>query len=465
MLRYSSSGYSVSRISPARTVAFDVITAVRVDDAYSNLVLPAAIDRAKLSSRDAGLATELTYGTLRRQGSLDSVINVCASRTDTMDPTVRDILRLGVYQLLFMRIPSHAAVSETVELTRNIVGIGASKFVNAVLRKISRQSWQQWCEQLCDGAKPLDALAITYAYPTWVIRSLMDAYNCDEETIRPVLEAGNIPAPVSLVARPGQCTLEELLASEHLQPGRWSPLAAVIERPEQGQSWSTRPGDIALIRQQRAGVQDEGSQLVALALANVAIDGDESLWLDMCAGPGGKAAILAGMATLRNADFLAIEPVPARATLVRSALEHAPGHHEILTADARTYETGHLCDRILIDAPCSGLGALRRRPEARWRKQPSDIPVLTKLQTELLNHAATLVRVGGVIGYATCSPHIAETDAIVQAFLSTHENFTAVDLAPVLPQLQLSPGTTHMRLRTDLHQTDGMYLSILKRMR
>ena len=452
------------RVSSARRAAYDVLQAVYEKDAYSNLVLPAILDELRVSSRDAGLATEITYGALRRQGSLDAVIDACATRTDDMDPAVRNVLRVGAYQLLFMRIPAHAAVDETVNLAREVAGMGASKFVNAVMRKISAKTLDEWFAELVVGRTPIEALALEYSYPVWVIRALADDYKCDGESIKEILAAGNEPAPVSLVAKPGQFTPEELLSLPHVEAGRWSPLAATMIRPSSpDEKWSTRPGDIEAVRDNRVGVQDEGSQLVALALTNVEITGEQHHWLDMCAGPGGKAAILAGKAAEVGADFTALEPIPARAHLVSNSLWNAPGEHQVITTDAREFEPGIEFDRILVDAPCTGLGALRRRPEARWRRQPSDVPALTAIQTELLAHAAKLVRIGGVVGYATCSPHIAETDAIVASFLKKNPNFEAIDISPVLPQLELPAGSKSLRLRPDIHQTDGMFLAILRR--
>ena len=186
----------MSNSGTTRRAAFDVLQAVHDKDAYSNLVLPAVLDELKVSSRDAGLATEITYGALRRQGSLDAVIDACASRTDTMDSKVRNILRVGAYQLLFMRIPAHAAVDETVTLARDVAGMGVSKFVNAVLRKISASTWEEWLETLSAGKTPVEVLALEYSYPVWVIRSLADAYKCDLDSIREVLAAGNEPALV-----------------------------------------------------------------------------------------------------------------------------------------------------------------------------------------------------------------------------------------------------------------------------
>lgn len=448
----------MSRADKARLVAFDVIHAVHKDDAYSNLILPAAIDRAGLIGRDAGFATELTYGTLRRQVSLDAVIDACAARDD-LDLNVRDVLRLGVYQLLFMRVPSHAAVSATVDVARDVLTFGPAKFVNAVLRKASTKTWEEWLVELTSDLAVVDKLSIEYAYPVWVIRALAESYHLTPETIVDVLAAGNEPASVSLVAKPGQSEVSDLLAIEDVTAGMWSPFAATLSHG--------KPGDIAQIRDHSVGVQDEGSQLVALALTNVQVDADESRWLDMCAGPGGKAAILAGLSGQRGIEFTAIEPTPVRADLVRKSIAGAPGVHEVITSDARDFTVKNEAekfDRILIDAPCSGLGALRRRPEARWRKQPNDVPTLAKLQTSLLAHGAELVKVGGVIGYATCSPHLAETDAIVGSFLRTHKNFEEVRIANALPMLDLDAEATSMRLRPDVHQTDGMFLAVLRRM-
>ena len=443
----------------ARRVAFDVLQAVHNDDAYSNLVLPAEISAAKLDQRDAGFATELTYGSLRRQGSLDAVIKACSDR-DQLDSAVQDVLRIGAYQLLFMRVPDHAAVSETVDLARKVTGSGPTKFVNAVMRKIANQDWDSWLAQLSAGLAPVEKLAIEYSYPTWVIRVLADAYQCDAQTVKPILEAGNTPVPVSLIARPGQFNIDELLALPQVEPGNWSPIAGRLIKAA-GQS--LKPGDLTAVQENRVGVQDEGSQLVALALVNATVDGPETNWLDMCAGPGGKAAIMAGYAAEQGISFTAIEPTPARAKLVENSLRHAPGEHEVVITDARTYETELMFDRILVDAPCTGLGALRRRAEARWRKQPSDIPGLTKLQTELLTKAGELIKPGGVIGYATCSPHLAETDSIVSGFMKNHPNFELLDVSSYLPQLNLAKNTMALRLNPMVHETDGMYLALLKK--
>jgi len=443
----------------ARRVAFDVLQAVHNKDAYSNLVLPAEITNAKLDPRDAGFATELTYGALRRQGSLDAVIKACVDRAD-LDSAVHDVLRIGAYQLLFMRVPDHAAVSETVDLARKVTGTGPTKFVNAVMRKISTKDWQTWLAELTEGLAPIDKLAIEFSYPVWVIRALADAYQADGETIKPILTAGNTPVPVSLVARPGQFEIKELLALPQVEPGIWSPLAGRLIKTV---GESLKPGDLLAVQENRVGVQDEGSQLVALALVNAKVSGPETSWLDMCAGPGGKAAIMAGYADQKQVTFTALEPIAARAKLVENSLRHAPGNNQVVLVDALEFNSTEKFDRILVDAPCTGLGALRRRAEARWRKQPSDLPALTKLQSELLAKAAKLIKPGGVIGYATCSPHLAETDSIVSAFLKTHQGFELMDVSTLFPQLNLAENTKALRLNPMVHETDGMYLALLKK--
>jgi 16S rRNA (cytosine967-C5)-methyltransferase len=371
-----------------------------------------------------------------------------------------DVLRLGAYQLLFMRIPSHAAVSESVDLARKVAGPGSAKFVNAVLRKISTKSWDEWRDEVTADLQPADKLAVTYSYPAWVIRALADAYGVDAQGVIPILEAGNEPADVTLIARPAQSDVDELLAETHGHKGKYSPYAVVMNREA---NVSRRPGDLDDVKTGRVGVQDEGSQVVALVVASVPVEGSEERWLDMCAGPGGKAAILAGLASQRDIDFTALEPVPARSRLVENSLRHAPGHYEVITTDAREFESADKFDRILIDAPCTGLGALRRRPESRWRKQPGDVPALAALQKELLEHASGLVRVGGVIGYATCSPHLSETKAIVDGFLRKHNDFELVEIGGVIPELGFDASATALRLRPDVHGTDGMYLAVLKK--
>ncbi|MGW4378874.1 RsmB/NOP family class I SAM-dependent RNA methyltransferase [Kitasatospora sp. NPDC004531] len=455
---------------PARIVAFRALRAVDERDAYANLILPSLLreaERKGMERRDAALATELVYGTLRGQGTYDAIIAACVDRPlREVDPPVLDVLSLGAHQLLGTRIPSHAAVSATVELARVVLGDGRAKFVNAVLRKISAQDLDGWVAQVAppyeDDAE--DHLAVVHSHPRWVVSSLWDALgrwqpeDAGRSAMERLLEADNARPEVTLVARPGRSDVAELReALPEAEDGRWSPYA--LRLAEGGD-----PAGLDAVRENRAGVQDEGSQLVALALANAPVDGPDRLWLDGCAGPGGKAALLGALAAERGAALVASEKQPHRARLVARALNGNPGPYAVITADGTqgAWQQGAF-DRVLVDVPCSGLGALRRRPEARWRRRPEDIAGFGPLQRELLRNAIAATRVGGVVGYATCSPHLAETRAVVDDVLRGREDVEWVDARPLLPGVPELGDGPDVQLWPHLHGTDAMYLAVLRR--
>ncbi|MFG2478160.1 RsmB/NOP family class I SAM-dependent RNA methyltransferase [Streptomyces fagopyri] len=454
---------------PVRFLAFEALRAVDERDAYANLVLPPLLRKARekgdFDGRDAALATELVYGTLRRQGTYDAVISACVDRPlREVDPPVLDVLSLGVHQLLGTRIPTHAAVSASVELARVVLGDGRAKFVNAVLRKVARQDLDGWLEQVAPpyDDDPEDHLAVVHSHPRWVVSALWDSLGGGRAGIEDLLEADNERPEVTLVARPGRSTAGELLGAlgeDSALPGRWSPYA--VRLSEGGE-----PGAIDAVREGRAGVQDEGSQLVALALANAPLDGPDRAWLDGCAGPGGKAAMLAGLAAERGAVLLASEKQPHRAGLVAKALAGNPGPYQVIAADGTRppWRPGTF-DRVLMDVPCTGLGALRRRPEARWRRRPEDLDAFAPLQRGLLRTALDSVRIGGVVGYATCSPHLAETRAVVDDVLKHYENGSAelLDARPLLPDVPALGDGPDVQLWPHLHGTDAMYLALIRR--
>ena len=432
----------------ARLTAFDVLKAVREQDAYANLVLPGLLRERKLSGRDAAFATELAYGTLRAQGQLDVILQACVDRPlDKVDPPVLDVLRLGAYQLLRTRIPSHAAVSATVDVARTRLTAGPGAFVNAVLRKVAAKDLETWLAEL-RPADPVEAVAFDTAHPRWIAQAFRDALRGDLDEARAAL---SIDRPeVHLVAR--RMSRDELAEVSGGTPGPWSPRAVRLQD-------GGAPGELEAIRDGRAGVQDEGSQLVALALAAAPLEGPDHLWVDLCAGPGGKAALLDSLAIDRGARLLAIEVAPHRAGLV-----HKSGVREVVTADGRKPPLADgTVDRVLIDAPCSGLGALRRRPEARWRRQPSDLPGLTALQGELLDSAVRLLRPGGVLAYVTCSPHLAETAVPVLDVLRRHPELTQLDARPLLPGVPDLGDGPAVQLWPHRHGTDAMYLAVLKK--
>ncbi|MEU2505834.1 transcription antitermination factor NusB [Streptomyces sp. NPDC007863] len=449
---------------PVRMLAFEVLRAVDERDAYANLVLPPLLRKARekegFEARDAALATELVYGTLRRQGTYDAIIAACVDRPlREVDPPVLDVLSLGAHQLLGTRIPPHAAVSATVELARAVLGEGRAKFVNAVLRKITRQDLDAW---LAEVAPPYekdaeDHLAVMHSHPRWVVSALWDALGGGRAGIEELLEADNERPEVTLVARPGRVTVEELAEAAETEPGRWSPYA--LRLSEGGE-----PGAIEAVRDGRAGVQDEGSQLVAIALANAPLDGPDTRWLDGCAGPGGKAALLGALAAERGAALLASEKQPHRARLVERALAGNPGPYQVIAADGTRppWREGAF-DRVLVDVPCSGLGALRRRPEARWRRRPEDLDGFAPLQRGLLTEALRAVRVGGVVGYATCSPHLAETRVVVDDVLKKLGGAELIDARPLFPGVEPLGDGPDVQLWPHLHGTDAMYLALIRR--
>ncbi|HSA49148.1 MAG TPA: transcription antitermination factor NusB [Yinghuangia sp.] len=444
----------------ARRAAFDVLRLVGERDAYANLVLPGLLRDRRMTGRDAALATELVHGTLRRQGTYDAILDRCVDRPiGDVDPPVLDVLCLGAHQLLSTRIPTHAAVSATVELARGVLGDGRAKFVNAVLRKVAAHDMEAWLGEVAPAYDddPEGHLAVVHSHPRWVVEALWDALGGGRDGIEALLAADNAPPPVTLVARPGRSTLDELYAAG-ATPGRWSPLAAVLPEGD--------PGAIAAVRDGRAGVQDEGSQLVAQALANAPLGpGGEARWLDLCAGPGGKAGLLAAIATERDVSLLAVERRHHRARLVRNALGRQT-RHQVVTGDGtRPFWNPGAFDRVIADVPCSGLGALRRRPEARWRRRPEDIGELGPLQRRLLTSALGAVRPGGVVAYVTCSPHRAETRAVVDDVLATRagRGFTLLDARAQLPGVTGLGDGPDVQLWPHLHGTDAMYLALLRR--
>ena len=442
---------------PARQAALDVLAAVREQDAYANLALPSLLRRRGIHGRDAALATELCYGTCRTQGLLDAVLQACMDRALTeVDGQLLDALRLGSYQLLRTRVPSHAAVATTVDLVRAGRGSAATGFVNAVLRRVSEQDEQSWVRAVAPALDddPVGHLAMAHPHPRWIAQVFADALDGDLDELAKALSAGDTRPVVHLVALPGRTSASELAADVGGQPAPYSPHG--VQLAEGGD-----PGELAAVREHRAQVQDEGSQLVTLALAGTPLEGPDARWLDLCAGPGGKAALLGALAAGRGATVDAVEKAEHRARLVGQACAGLPV--TVHVADGR--DSGlpdRAYDRVLLDAPCTGLGALRRRPEARWRRQASDVAGLVRLQRELLIAALRLVRPGGVVAYVTCSPHLDETAGVVTDVVrrTRAQQLDVRSAFPGLPQLGDGP---QVQLWPHRHGTDAMFCALLRR--
>ena len=426
------------RIDNPRLLAFEVLAEVGLQGAYSNLILPKALSESILEANDRAFATELVYGTLRMQGRHDHFISAASDRSlEQIDPKALIVLRLGTHQLKQMRVPSHAAIYESVELAKKVVGKSTASFVNAILRKIDSLDF----EQLSKPTQEYARLALEYSHPEWIVSSYFDSLKNSSDVIS-LLQANNNPAKPTLIAWPGLAAQGELLEAG----------ALAIARSSVAATFDGNPGDIAAIRERRAGVQDLGSQLVVEKFYDQFKP--NLRWLDLCAGPGGKAAYLSALLKRDGGSLLANEISNERAKLVSQVMHHG----EVNVCDGRSMpdELGKF-DRILLDAPCTGIGALRRRPEVRWRRNLQDLKNLTQLQSELLESATRLLSPGGIIAYVTCSSHQAETKFQIRSFLKQHSNFTRISVqderADIDGDLQLWPHRDG---------TDAMFLSLLR---
>ena len=434
-----------------RAVAYEVIFRVHDADAFANLTLPKALRTQQLTGRDAAFATELTYGTLRTQGVLDAVIAKSSTRAlADIAPEVLDALRLGTYQVLYTRVEAHAAVDTTVRLVEAAGQVKAKGFANGIMRTITRTRPEQWIEKLTPSGE-IAAAAFRHAHPTWIAESFSRVLGLGE--LEEALAADSQRPIVHLVARPGEITAEELAAITGFEQGKYSPYAAYMD--------SGDPGSLEAVRQGLAAVQDEGSQLIARALVEAPLTGnDGGRWLDLCAGPGGKAALIGALARIDRAHVDAVEITPHRAELIEKTVADLPVRVHVADGRDPGLEPGF--DRVLVDAPCSGLGSLRRRPEARWRKQESDIAGLSQLQFELLSSALRLVRPGGVVIYSTCSPDRRETREVVEravAELGAQE----LDAHRLIPDMGDVGHEKSVQMWPHRHGTDAMFFAVLRR--
>lgn len=445
----------------ARSVAFELLRVVEQDDAYANLLLPKLIAEANLEPRDSALAQELAFGTIRNQLLYDRIIERGANRKiEEIDVRGTLLLRLGAHQLLSMRVPSHAAINETVDLTKLVASQGAVGFVNGILRRVSERTLDEWRELLLAETEDRVAkLELNYSHPAWIVRSLDQALKVDGrgETLEALLEIDNEAPLVNLVALPGIARPEHEVG---LTPGTASPIGFTLQ--------SGDPAKLPAMRDGFMRVQDQGSQLAALALAEAKTIESSEQWLDMCAGPGGKAALLAAIAKSNGVKFVANEIAEHRAKLVSQALRKIDDTVEVFCADGRTIgeDAPESFDRILLDAPCTGLGALRRRPESRWRRTPKDVGDLTKLQEQLIESAWLALKPGGVLGYVTCSPHSGETISIVDWLERKHgAAVTLINATEVLkrlnPSLQINESRKTVQLWPHINGTDAMFISLI----
>ena len=448
----NSKGFAKPKPGGARSLAYDLISQVNRNGAYANLRLPELLSDSDLDLRDRSFVTELAYGTLRLQGKHDYAISKKADRPiSELDEKIVDLLRLGIHQIFEMRVPIHAAVGETVEVARAVAGESKASYVNALLRSISADL-DMYDDLSKDPNIPaIEKLSILHSHPTWIINAYFDQLK-DWEAVEALLRTNNVPVSPHIVAWPGKSSVSEILevGGEKLPLGTYSVLS------------NTLPNDYPAIKDKRAGIQDMGSQLVAEIF--YATRSEQPLkWLDLCAGPGGKAALLNNLLQTNDPkdSFLANEPTAHRADLVARVVPK----EKIVSFDGRDWESfGEKFDRILIDAPCSGLGALRRRPEARWRRSLNDLKELLPLQRELIDSAYEMLNPGGIIGFATCSPLLAETKSQILDAKYRHKGLEILDISKFSPSgnTGVNPDGS-LQLWTHLDGSDSMFMALLQK--
>ncbi|OYD06414.1 16S rRNA (cytosine(967)-C(5))-methyltransferase RsmB [Paludifilum halophilum] len=403
----------------ARHVALDILIQWEERDGYSNLLLNESLNRSRLGARDRGLATELVYGTVQRRNTLDWILNSLLKQDlSTLDVWVAQLLRLSVYQMRYLdKIPSRAAVHEAVDIAKQRGHKGVAGLVNGVLRSYLRRK-EEW--RLPDPPKTVREWALAYSHPKWMVRRFQAVYG--EEEARRILEADNRPPEISLRTQPlknGRKALMDDLQGEYpeaqIRPSLLSEQGIVFRG-------GGNPAASPLYREGRFTIQDESSMLVSELVA----PRPGQRGADLCAAPGGKSTHLAEQMRDQG-DLFAYDFHPHKVRLIEENAERLGlSSIEAEAEDARRLpeKSGKSFDFVLLDAPCSGLGVIRRKPDIKWRKEPREIDELVRLQKELLEAAAELIVAGGVLVYSTCTMEPRENEEQIRDFLRTHPDFS-----------------------------------------
>jgi 16S rRNA (cytosine967-C5)-methyltransferase len=442
--------HSPSRISPARTAAFDILLRVTLEDAYASELLRSAHYNS-LSPADHGLATEIVMGVLRWRSRLDEAIAQASSQPlQKLDPEVLEALRIAAYQLFYLdRIPARAAINESVELVKRARKRSAAPFVNAVLRKLSKTPAEPPAH-LADPAD--DDLARRFAHPRWLVERWIAQFGV-EAAARICAYDQQLP-PTAIRLRDPAAEQELRDAGVTLLPGALLASARVAS-----------VGDItrtAAFRQGRVVIQDEGSQLVA------ALVGRGARILDCCCAPGGKTSILAD-ANPRS-PILAVELHSHRARLTRKLVSQK--NVRVISADARQLPVSSAFERVLVDVPCSGSGTLARNPEIKWRLKPEDLADLQSRQVAILESALQQVAPGGRLVYSSCSLEREENQEVVERALARNQDFRVVDVHAELETLRRTGELVcdinslvdgpYLRTLPGLQRCDGFFAAILE---
>ncbi|MGZ4031479.1 MAG: 16S rRNA (cytosine(967)-C(5))-methyltransferase RsmB [Tumebacillaceae bacterium] len=445
------------KVVTARDLALDVLLAVETQGAYSNLALTNALRKVRMDGRDIGLATELVYGTIGRMNTLDYYLTpLLKTPLDRLDAWVRNLLRMTVYQLYYLeRVPAFAAINEAVEIAKRR-SKGASGFVNGVLRSVLRN---KETAKLPDRDKQwVRHVAMLYSHPEWLVKLWEKTYG--REMTEALCAANNERPVLTLRVNSYRITRDELLAELAEQgigahPSEVSPFGVLLE---EGLDITQLPA----FKDGLCTVQDESSMLVAQALAPE----PGMRVLDCCAAPGGKTTHLAELMNDRG-EVVAVDIHDHKVELIEniasrlglSSIRTMAGDIRDVVEDAGTF------DCVLLDAPCSGLGVIRRKPDLKWNKLPGDITEITAIQRELLDTVASHVRPGGVLVYSTCTVIPEENELMVRDFLARHPEFAGESLAPYLPDTVMQSGEDDyfIQLFPQQFNSDGFFIARLRR--
>jgi len=442
----------------AREIALEVIHRVHKTGSYANLLLPKKLRESDLDRRDKAFTTELTYGTLRAKGTLDWIIQQFSKqKPDKIPDLVLDLTRMSVYQIMYMDVPDHASVNEAVLIAKKNFHPGISKFVNGLLRTIAREKDNlPWPDKEKDPAR---YISLKYFHPPWIVKMWIEEFGIEQTEA--LCEADNRPPKFvirvnTLKITPEKLTDELKEAGWQVEPGMYMPEALVAKDA----------GDITRVPQFKEGqfyAQDESSMIIA----HVVDPQPGETILDVAAAPGGKTTHMAQLMHNKG-QILSVDVNPNRVNLLKQNIQRMGAFiAQAIKADATKLKSvvKKPVDRILCDAPCSGLGVLARRPDARWTKKPEQIEELSHLQTDILTSVADFVRPGGVLVYSVCTVTRQETKLVVERFLRIREDFYVGDVAPYLPEpLRADVRDGMIQLLPSRHGIDGLFIARLRRM-
>jgi len=442
-----------------RQLASEILFKVDNQNAYADILLDQTLNATRLNEPDRALLTELTYGTLRWRGKIDARLNEQLHRplTDT-DAFVRNLLRVTVYQLLFLdKIPDYAAVNDAVELAKTQRGGKTAGFVNGVLRNLLRR--EHFAAMSTSADHSVEALAAELSHPDWLVRRWIDEFGRSEACA--LMRANNQRAPLVLRANRRQCHRDELLAQLRANgiaasPAPWAPQGVIVES---GGKVENLPG----YAEGKFQVQGESSQLVAYLLA----PSSRERILDACAAPGGKTCHIAEL-TDDSGELIALDKSTRGVERIRENFARLHLHSiQAVQADATKPLSSELSapyDRILVDAPCSGLGTLRGHPEIKWQRGEKDILRLSELQLKIVNRVAGYLKPGGVLVYSTCTLTRDENELNVERFLAHREEFVLEDAARYLPEaVQRMVRSKYFQALPHRDQTDGFFAARMRK--